>query len=312
VTATSGDQIDSGPEQAYATCEAITRTEARNFYYGIRLLPAPKRRALCAVYALARRIDDIGDGDLPPAQKLTALDQVRRSLHTLTAAHAGDAPWADPVIDAVRDAATRYPIPIGAFDELVDGVRLDVVGSSYRSFDDLVTYCRYVAGSVGRLCLSIFDGSGAADEPRAIELADALGVALQQTNILRDIREDLINGRVYLPQEDLERFDVELRLNDEGALDDPDGRLAELIRYRASEARGWYQRGLQLVPMLDRRSAACCAAMAGIYARLLRQIEAAPQTVYDRRLSLTGWQKARVAARALTGTSTGTSTGTAW
>jgi 15-cis-phytoene synthase len=301
MTATSNDRIDPDSERAYTACEAITRAEARNFYYGIRLLPAPKRRALCAVYALARRIDDIGDGDLPAQQKLAALEELRGSLRTLDATDPIET--GDPVITAVRDAATRYPIPIDAFDELVDGVRLDVIGSNYRSFDDLVTYCRYVAGTVGRLCLSIFDGSGAAHEPRAVELADALGVALQQTNILRDIREDLINGRVYLPREDLDRFGVELRLNAEGALDDPDGRLAELIRYRAEEARQWYQRGLQLVPMLDRRSAACCAAMAGIYARLLAQIEAAPQTVYDRRLSLTGWQKAKVAARALTGTS---------
>jgi phytoene synthase len=301
MTATSDGRIDPGAEEAYTACEAITRTEARNFYYGIRLLPAPKRRALCAVYALARRIDDIGDGDLPAAEKLAALEQVRASLRKLNPRDQGKS--ADPVITAVRDAVARYPIPLDAFEELVDGVRLDVVGSSYRSFDDLVTYCRYVAGTVGRLCLAIFDGSGAAHEPRAIELADALGVALQQTNILRDIREDLINGRVYLPQEDLDRFGVELRLNAEGALDDPEGRLAELIRYRAEEARRWYQRGLQLVPMLDRRSAACCGAMAGIYARLLAEIEAAPQTVYDRRLSLTGWQKAKVAARALTGAS---------
>lgn len=307
MTATFDGRIDPGSEQAYATCEAITRAEARNFYYGIRLLPAPKRRALCAVYALARRIDDIGDGDLPSPMKLSALDAVHRSLRALgpadgTEASADDdADAADPVIIAVRDAATRYPIPVAAFDELVDGVRLDVVGNTYRSFEDLVTYCRCVAGSVGRLCLSIFDGSGAAHDPRAIELADALGVALQQTNILRDVREDLINGRVYLPREDLERFDVELRLNPDGALADPDGRLAELIRYRAQEAQRWYQRGLQLMPMLDRRSAACCGAMAGIYARLQAQIEARPQTVYDRRLSLTGWQKAKVAARALTG-----------
>jgi phytoene synthase len=302
VSATSESGLDPRTAQAYARCEAITRAEARNFYYGIRLLPARKRLALSAVYALARRIDDIGDGDLPAPQKLTALDEVRRAVHRLSAPSepAGD-PEADPVIIAVRDAATRYPIPLGAFDELIDGVRLDVVGGSYRTFDDLVAYCRCVAGSVGRLCLAIFDGSGAAHQPEAVELADVLGIALQQTNILRDIREDLITGRVYLPQEDLDRFGVELRLNDDGALADSDGGLAELIRYRAEEAHRWYQRGLQLVPRLDRRSAACCAAMAGIYVRLLTQIEAAPQTVYSRRLSLSGWQKMEVAMRALTG-----------
>jgi phytoene synthase len=287
--------------EAYATCEAITRDQARNFFYGIRLLPATKRRALCAVYALARRIDDIGDGELPSPQKLTELDAVRRSVRAITDPSLDPAGPPDPVIRAVRDAATRYPIPLEAFDELIDGVRLDVVGSSYRTFDDLVGYCRYVAGSIGRLCLAIFDGSGAAHRPEAIALADDLGIALQQTNILRDIREDLITGRVYLPQEDLHRFGVELRLDETGKLEDADGRLAELIRYRAQEAQRWYQRGLQLVPLLDRRSAACCAAMAGIYVRLLDRIETAPDNVYDRRLSLSGWQKAGVALRALAG-----------
>ena len=293
--------------EAYAACEAITRNQARNFFYGIRLLPVAKRRALCAVYALARRIDDIGDGDLPSPQKLAELAAVRRSVRAISdpsldpAGPEGSAAAPDPVIRAVRDAATRYPIPLEAFDELIDGVRLDVVGSSYRTFDELVGYCRYVAGSIGRLCLAIFDGSGAAHQPEAIALADDLGIALQQTNILRDIREDLITGRVYLPQEDLDRFGVELRLDETGKLADDDGRLAELIRYRAQEAQRWYQRGLQLVPLLDRRSAACCAAMAGIYVRLLNQIETAPGNVYDRRLSLSGWQKAGVALRALTG-----------
>jgi phytoene synthase len=298
--------LDPGVDSAYTTCEQITRTEARNFYYGIRLLPAQKRRALCAVYALARRIDDIGDGDLPATAKLAGLNDVRNSLLGLTsgpraADPVGPVGSVDPVIVAVQDAATCYPIPVGAFEELLDGVRMDVVGSTYRTFEDLVAYCRCVAGSIGRLCLAIFGGSTAAHTPAAVEFADTLGIALQQTNILRDIREDLINGRVYLPQEDLDRFGVQLRLErPDGALADPDGGLAELIRYRAAEAHTWYRRGLQLVPMLDRRSAASCSAMAGIYVRLLAQIEATPQLVYDRRLALTGWQKAQVAARALT------------
>jgi phytoene synthase len=303
MTATA-DQLTDRVAQAYLACETITRHEARNFYYGIRLLPAQKRRALCAVYALARRIDDIGDGDLPATAKLSGLNQVRSSLTALGTADLGEAEadGSDPVIIAVRDAAARYPIPLGAFEELVDGVRMDVVGGSYRTFDELAAYCRCVAGSIGRLCLAIFGGSSAAVQPEAAEFADTLGIALQQTNILRDVREDLINGRIYLPQEDLDRFGVELELEGmDGALVDLDGGLAELIRYRAAEAHRWYQRGLQLVPMLDRRSAACCTAMAGIYVRLLDQIETTPQLVYDRRLSLSGWQKARVAVRALTG-----------
>lgn len=273
---------------AYETCIDITKTQARNFSYGIRLLPPPKRAALSAVYALARRIDDIGDGDLPAEDKRRQLADVRTAVKNLDTA-------TDPVLVAVRDAARRHPIPLAAFGELVDGVERDVDGGSFATFDELVDYCRCVAGSIGRLCLSIF---GASDPIAGAAYADALGIALQQTNILRDIREDLMNGRVYLPQADLDRFGVVLRIGPDGALVD-DGGLAALIRWSADRARQWYDDGLRLVPLLDRRSAACCAAMAGIYRRLLDRIAADPTLVYDRRLSLSAWQKSGVAVRAL-------------
>jgi phytoene synthase len=284
--------IGTSVPEAYARCEAITREQARNFYYGIRLLPADKRAVLCAVYALARRIDDIGDGDLPNADKLTR-------LKVLEAALDDPAGSTDPVLVAVGDAVRRYPIPLGAFEELVDGVRMDVTGRTYATFDDLVEYCRCVAGSVGRLCLGVF---GSRPDPNASRYADTLGIALQQTNILRDIREDLMTGRVYLPADDLDRFGVRLALDDDGgSLVDPDGRLSALITFSAGRAERWYDDGLRLVPLLDWRSAASCRAMAGIYHRLLARIAARPSMVFDRRLSLSGWQKAGVAARALSG-----------
>ena len=162
---------------AYEHCEQVTRTQARNFSYGIRLLPPGKRRALSAVYAFARRVDDIGDGTLPAADKLAAL----------------------------ADAARRHPIPLGAFAELVDGCEADVRGTSYATFGELEHYCRCVAGSIGRLSLGVF---GSRDLGTAEPLADALGIALQLTNILRDIREDAERSRIYLPAEDLGRFGV--------------------------------------------------------------------------------------------------------
>jgi phytoene synthase len=276
---------------AYQHCENVTKTEARNFYYGIRLLPADKRAVLCAVYALARRIDDIGDGDLPADPKLDALRMLRTDLAGL---HRGT----DPVLVAVADAARRFPIPLGAFEELIEGVEWDVTGRAYATFDELTEYCRRVAGSVGRLCLGVF---GSRPHPDAATYADTLGIALQQTNILRDIREDLGNGRVYLPREDLDRYGVELALDERGALVDKDGGLAALITFSAGRARGWYTDGLRLVPLLDWRSKASCLAMAGIYRRLLSRIEAEPALVFDRRLSLSGWAKAGVAVRALSG-----------
>jgi 15-cis-phytoene synthase len=275
-------------EDAYRITEDITRTQAQNFHYGIRLLPSGKRSALCAVYALARRIDDIGDGELPPEQKLAELTLVRKSLENLEVS-------SDPVLLAVADSARRFPIPISAFAELIDGVQMDVDGISYQDFADLVVYCRRVAGSIGRLCLSIF---GPID-PRTSRYADQLGIALQQTNILRDVREDLLNGRIYLPQGELDRFGVRLSVDELGELDDPNGQLAALLRFCASRAEDWYSLGLRLIPHLDRRSAACCLAMSGIYRHLLTIIKASPASVYDRRLSLSGTQKARVAALAL-------------
>ena len=280
-------------DEAYDECERITREQARNFAWGIRLLPAPKRRALSAVYALARRIDDIGDGPLPNDRKIVLLAEARAAA-LAPADHLHDA-----VLVALADAAGRLPIPLDAFGELVDGCEMDVQGRRYETLDDLVDYCRCVAGSIGRLSLGVFNPGGF--DARTADIANTLGVALQLTNILRDIREDLGNGRVYLPARDLELFGVELKTTADGALDAQDGRLAELIRFEAARAWGSYDRGLLLLPSLDRRSAACCSAMAGIYQELLAKIAANPEIVMTGRASLSTSQKLRVAARGLAG-----------
>ncbi len=281
-------------DEAYALCADITRVQARNFHYGIRLLPAQRRAALCAVYALARRIDDIGDGHLPVADKRSRLSHLRAELHQLDRS-------GDPVLVAVADVAHRMPLPLDAFGELIDGVETDLAidteGHRFASFDDLVTYCRRVAGSIGRLCTAVF---GAADPVAAAPLADTLGIGLQQINILRDVREDLANGRVYLPTADLADFGVELRLDGTGALvGGPE--FDALVMHCGRRARRWYDDGLQLVDLLDHRGRACTLAMAGIYARLLDRIVAEPQIIRDRRLSLSGWSKASLAAKALIG-----------
>jgi 15-cis-phytoene synthase len=282
---------------AYRHCEHITRTQARNFSYGIRLLPPPKRRALSAVYAFARRVDDIGDGTLPAAEKLALLDEARKAA-------ADPAAFPDDLaLVGLADTARRFPIPLSAFGELIDGCAADVRGTNYATFDELLHYCRCVAGSIGRLSLGVF---GATDPEAAEPLADALGVALQLTNILRDIREDHAGGRVYLPAEDIERFGCRLAPGSPGPGEEPapgeqPGSLADLVRFEAQRARTWYSTGLGLLPLLDRRSAACTAAMAGIYRRLLDRIAAAPDAAIGGRMSLPGWEKIWVAARSLAG-----------
>jgi phytoene synthase len=275
---------------AYAACEQIMVSAAKNFSYGIRLLAPDKRRALAAVYAFARRVDDIGDGALPADEKLRLLDEARRDIKAVGGS------TSDPVLIALGDAASRLPIPVPAFLELIDGCELDVRGTTYPTFPDLVHYCRCVAGSIGRLSTGVFEPS---DPIAAESLSDALGVALQLTNILRDVREDLQNGRVYLPQDELDAAGVVLRLDAEGNVADVNGRVSTLVREQAARAEKWYAGGLQLLPLLDRRSGASCAAMAGIYHRLLRRIAKDPQAVLRRRISLPAWEKAYLAARSM-------------
>jgi phytoene synthase len=288
---------------AYRTCETITRQQAKNFAYGIALLPGDKRRALSAVYALARRIDDIGDGTLPAAEKLAALGEARAAVTALAAGTAADAAaTGDPVLIALQDAASRFGIPLTAFGELIDGCEADVRGDRYDTFSQLEHYCRCVAGSIGRLSLGVF---GSRDQEAAEQLADALGIALQLTNILRDVREDLGNGRVYLPAEDLTRFGcVLIPPGHEGGEGKIDGPVADLVRFEAERARGWYGVGMRLLPMLDWRSAACTGAMAGIYRRLLEHIAASPQEALAARMSLPGREKAMIALAAISGLST--------
>jgi phytoene synthase len=283
--------------EAYRECERITWTQARNFAYGIRLLPPAKRRGLAVIYAFARRIDDIGDGtlpgqeqDMPAEEKIAALEQARSAVLDLSE-HGSPDPD-DPVLVALADTARNFPVPMAAFGELIDGCVADVRGTSYQTFEDLHYYCRCVAGSIGRLSLGIFGTK--ADIGVASELADSLGVALQLTNILRDIGEDHANGRVYLPAEDLAKFDVEL--------DRPNlSQFQRLVEFEAERARDWYTAGWRLLPLLDRRSAACTGAMAGIYRRLLERIAAEPASVLNRRVSLSTGEKAMVALRALAG-----------
>jgi phytoene synthase len=268
-------------EDGYRACEALTRARAGNFYYGIRLLPVPKRRAMCAVYAFARRVDDIGDGNEPPERKLALLGGTKAQLRS---------PDGDPRTLALADAERRFELPHAALLDLLAGVEMDVRGETYETFEELVTYCRRVAGSIGRLSLAIF---GTSDRELAEPLADDLGVAMQLTNILRDVREDLDRSRVYLPLEDLNRFGcAQLAAAPRHAFE-------ALMAFEVARTREWFDRGLALLDLIDGRSGACVGAMTGIYRRILERIERDPPTVLERRVSLPPWEKTWVAFRSL-------------
>lgn len=288
------------PDAAFECCMAITRREAKNFYYGIRLLRPPKRRAMAALYAFARYIDDIGDGDAPPEVKLSQLASLREitlGIAGVGGGTVGDVGGPAPddleaIIAGVAYAAREFPIPVEAFEEIIAGCEADSKQTSYQTIDDTVRYCRLVAGSVGRLSLGVF-GSDAPDITPKI--ADDLGVALQLTNILRDIVEDADMGRVYLPAEDIAKFECAPDLSG------PRENIGKLVMFESERALEWFDKGFELLGHLDRRSRACVSAMSGIYFRLLRRIRQNPAAVLDGRMSLPAWEKSLVAARSLAG-----------
>ncbi|MER7347202.1 presqualene diphosphate synthase HpnD [Streptomyces aurantiacus] len=301
-TVESEPRVSAPVLAAYSYCETVTGQQARNFAYGIRLLPTPKRRAMSALYAFSRRVDDIGDGTLAPDVKGARLDETR-ALLTRVRDGAVAEDDTDPVAVALSHAARHFPIPLGGLDELIDGVLMDVRGETYETWEDLKVYCRCVAGAIGRLSLGVFGTEpGALHAERAPEYADTLGLALQLTNILRDVREDALEGRTYLPADDLAKFGCSSGFS---RPEPPAGSdFAGLVHFEVRRARALFAEGYRLLPMLDRRSGACVAAMAGIYRRLLDRIEREPEAVLRGRVSLPGREKAYVAVRGLSGLDT--------
>lgn len=267
--------------EAYAEVERLTRQRARNFAYGIMLLPRPKRRAVAAIYGFARRIDDVADGTLSNEEKQAQLEQARADLHEPRAD--------DAVCVALADARAAFPIPLDALEALVDGGRQDTEQSRYADFDDLRGYCSRVAGAVGRACVGVYG----ADEP---EQAETLGIALQLINIIRDVAEDWSLGRVYLPQEELRRFSVSEE-------DIAAGRVTpewqELMTFQAERARAHLDAGETLLEHLDRRSAACVSTFAGLYRSTLDRIEKNGFDVFGGSQSLSPVTKLRVVGAAL-------------
>jgi phytoene synthase len=268
-------------QEAYAEVERLTRRRARNFAYGIMLLPRPKRRAIAAIYAFARLVDDTADGDLPAAEKRSRLERLHTSLD---APLNGDSLWV-----ALADARERFPIPARALHDLVDGGLQDLDQQRYGDFDELAGYCRRVAGAVGVACTAVYG----ADQPQR---AQSLGIALQLINIMRDVREDWELGRVYLPQDELASFGV-------AESDIATGRSTSawqaLMAYQGARARAYLEDGLTLVDYLDSRSAACVATFAGLYRATLERIENRSYDVFDGAPRLSPLTKIRIVGGAL-------------
>jgi phytoene synthase len=262
-------------EEAYAEVGRITRREAKNFAYGIMVLPRAKRQAIAAIYAFARAVDDVADGELPRDEKLARLEELRAAL--------GEDP-ADPVFVALRDARERFGIPLEPLEALIDGGLQDLGQSTYRDFAELRGYCEKVAGAVGLACVPVY---GSDDR----ESAMTLGIALQLINIIRDVDEDRQLGRVYLPQDELTAFGVEELA--------PSPQFRELMAFEAERARAYLAEGLRLLDSLDRRSALCVGTFAGLYRETLDRIEAGGFDVFGEKTRLSTPRKLAVVAREL-------------
>jgi phytoene synthase len=289
---------------AYSVCRGITRSAAKNFYYAFLVLPRRKREALCAVYAFMRQCDDMADDPrLSLAERRQKLETWLDALHR---AQQGD-PTDDAVLLALTDAQRRYQIPAGLLDELAAGTAMDVyenggedVANSesgtpgltiqYKTFDDLSLYCHRVASVVGLVCIHVFGYRDPAAEP----LAERCGLAFQLTNIVRDVKEDATLGRVYLPEEDLAKFN----LSAADLLANPDpARFRPLLAFEADRAREFYQAGDELIPYVSEDSQPALWVLVRIYRRLLEKIAERQYDVFSAKVSLTVWEKSRILGR---------------
>jgi 15-cis-phytoene synthase len=270
--------------EAERFCQQMARREAGNFYWGFVSLPRDQRVAIYALYDFARQVDD--DADAAGRPHLAA--SLERHRKRARACAAGDP--SDPVALVLSRAMRRHGIPEAELHALIDGVQTDLTRTRYATWPELEAYCRLVASTIGRMCVRIFGF----EDPAALERADELGVALQLTNILRDVREDGQLGRVYLPGEDLERFEV-----DEADLlaGEPGPGWEALVDFEAGRARAWFATGMDVLRLVPRRPAVCVATMAGIYRRILELVERDPRLPLRRRASLSPGAKAAVVVR---------------
>lgn len=271
---------------AYRTCTQIARREAKNFYYAFLALPKPKRDGICAVYAFMRHADDLSDDETRGREQRRAdLDAWMASWHSAAAGQ----PTSDPVFIALSDARRRFNIPMELLDQLVQGTAMDLNTpasgeyDTYASFNDLRRYCYFVASVVGLVCIRIFGYSN----PRAEALAEETGIAFQLTNILRDVREDAMRGRIYLPLDELQQHGV--RIENLATLRSAErittGERA-LLASIAMRAEHFYRSGRQLLPLIAADARPALWVLITIYHDLLRRIQRRNYDVFSQRVTV--------------------------
>ena len=289
--------LNSQLAAAYGVCRHIARSAARNFYYGFLVLPRERRNALSAIYAFMRHSDDLSDDPgLTRREREDRLTEWRSALHRVVEGEHTD----DPVLLAVADAQRRFKIPLALFDRLVEGTAMDVSprsgeGGRYETVDDLRRYCYHVASVVGLICIRIFGYR----DPAAEALAEQCGLAFQLTNIIRDVKEDAAMGRIYLPEEDLQRFGrspAELdpaRLKNGFAAAD----FRPVLEFEAQRARELYRAAEQQLRLFDEDSRPALWVLVEIFRRLLVKIAARGYDVFTGKVRLSRREKLSVLAR---------------
>jgi 15-cis-phytoene synthase len=274
---------------------ALLIRKRTNFGVAFALLPRPQRDAIRAVHAWSRFLDDAVDEERDAALARERLEAARRDLARLyDGAGFGDRaalerPPLEPLTEALRPHVERFRIPRAYFDELVNGVEMDLVHHRYGTFADLRRYCYRVASIVGLICLRIF---GEAEE-RGRAYAENLGLALQLTNILRDVGSDLIRGRVYLPADELARFGVSEETLHRG---ERNGAFLQLMQFQTARARSFFHAAESEVQALDRRRLLAAEIMARVYSRLLDRIEASGFDVLAREVRVSKLERIWIAA----------------
>lgn len=274
--------VDDRIENAYGECAKLTRTASSNFYLAFLALPRELRRAIYASYAFCRLCDDIVDEPKQGVDPNAELDLVQRALDGPNQTVFQD----DPIFIALEHAINRFGLDRQYFIDVIDGCRMDIRIDRYETFDDLVEYCRRVASAVGIICISIFGYSC----PKAVKYANDLGVAFQLTNILRDIREDYDNGRVYLPQDELREFGVS---EYEFAYESQSANFNNLMEFQIDRARSYYTSGARVLPTVT-RGRQCLELMNGFYSKILDKIASSEADVLTQRVSLSSTEKLSV------------------
>lgn len=276
-------------EESYRFCREIARKRAKNFYYSFLLLEKPQRNAMCAVYAFMRQCDDLSDD--PAADPAKLPEAVTCWRLELNRALRGDMEE-NPIWPAFHDTVQRYSIPHRFFHEMIDGITSDLEPRQIETYDELYKYCYQVASVVGLTVVHIFGYQSV----KALLLAEKCGIAFQLTNILRDVREDALLGRVYLPKEDLARFAVPVEQMRSGKEDD---HFRELMRFEAERAREYYEESAPLLKLIEPKSRRSLWALRAIYLRLLSRIEKANYSVLSRRINVPKRTKLALLLRAL-------------